>query len=50
MDITDYDIKEVMPVAIKLYGHDANMENCKTMEELAENIGEDQVIKCVEEL
>lgn len=49
-NINDYDIKEVMPIAIRLYGKDAAMESCQTMAQLAEWIGEEQVQACIAEL
>lgn len=49
-ELSEYDFRNVMRAAVKLYGHDANMESCKDVAELVENIGSDGVPALIEEL
>lgn len=48
--ITDFAFEDVMSEAVKLFGHDAAMESCGSINQLKDWIGEDSLDKIAEEL
>lgn len=48
--ITDFAFEDIMAEAVKLYGHDALMEACGTVNQLRDWIGQDSLNKIVEEM
>lgn len=48
--ITDFAFKDVLSMAVHLFGHDEGMEGCENIEELREEIGDDGIGRIVEAL